>query len=534
MIEDVDYLLDNCEKDSMLFYIDSTQRDKKFYPTPSEYTVTFTTPFRLVYGIEILDAAMPTTEYNVDNSNKSLAMTLVGKPPLKSRNLKEGLIEVSQAKTFCRLFEMNSENFILMVTEALASSFNIQTQYPRVDMDPLYDFMETHYVMVRKVLPDQLLRPLQDTKLEPDDFMFKVGEDPYYVRSTEVELINILQNRDYHLSKIGGHVYDVVYFEVYAVPEEKYNDEIKDSQEYIIEFKNYFRSINIGNYDISSLRVQLNSVYNGVDMFVESTSQIERQQGMLKYLSTSLIVLNATKSTMAKNLGFDTLPTTTESHLYDYIPIGNNKRVFISNKYDNDSFRWELFPPGIINLLGERYLILRCKEIEDHVLGSYAYTSYVPGIGLFKLAASYNDITNLRFDFVSLIRKPFHPIGKLSKMTFRFETSEGRPYDFKGVNHQLLLVVKFYVPSPKKRIPKSILNPSYDPDFIKYMSNHTTIAYREDSDEETDFDTRKFNMIYKQEMEKYNHSSSEDEEYESDDSELPHELPRDPLRIAPR
>jgi hypothetical protein len=41
-----------------------------------------------------------------------------------------------------------------------------------------------------------------------------------------------------------------------------------------------------------------------------------------------------------------------------------------------------------------------------------------PGIGLFKMASAFGGITNLRFDYTTLITRPFHPIGKLSKLSF--------------------------------------------------------------------------------------------------------------------
>jgi hypothetical protein len=224
------------------------------------------------------------------------------------------------------------------------------------------------------------------------------------------------------------------------------------------------------------------------------------------------------KSGISSSAGFDMLPKKEDNAYYETYNIGKNDRIF-AGLYRPDDMTWALVAPGLVNLLGERYVILRCKEIESHLLGSLAYTSFTPGIGMFKLAAAYNDITNLRFDFVNLIRKPFHPIGKLPKLTFRFETSSGKLYDFKGVNIQMLLMLKFLVPTQKFKFDRSILNPNYHPDFMQYMSNNKTIQYKEDSDEEEEFDTQKYNELYKKEFNKYDYSTSEDEDTEDDDSE---------------
>jgi hypothetical protein len=51
------------------------------------------------------------------------------------------------------------------------------------------------------------------------------------------------------------------------------------------------------------------------------------------------------------------------------------------------------------------------------------------------------------------------------------------------------------------------------------MSNNKTIQYKEDSDEEEEFDTQKYNELYKKEFNKYDYSTSEDEDTDDDDSE---------------
>jgi hypothetical protein len=199
--------------------------------------------------------------------------------------------------------------------------------------------------------------------------------------------------------------------------------------------------------------------------------------------------------------------------------VGENTNVFAAISNSTYGSGYVIVAPGIVNLLGDRYVILRCPEIEDHLLGSYSYIKSTPGLGLFKLAAAQNDVTHLRFDFVNLVRKPFHPIGKLTKLTFKFQTQSGDLYDFKGVNHQIMFVIKFLVPSQKHTFYKSILNPNYDANFIKYMSTSRTIENKEDSDEEQDYTTKENIIRYKKEIQQYDYSSSDDEGG-SDDSEV--------------
>lgn len=530
MIEDVDYLNENCEKDSMIFFVDSNLRDRQFFPSSSDYSVSFEQPFKLVYGLDILDASIPTTEYNIDVENNTLALTLVGKPILSTLNLMTSFKQLRTSKSFSRLFEHSSETFVLIVNEAMANDWNVSaTQTLFNDNTSIND---QYYVAVRKEILNVTFTDVRGAVLTADDHIIQWGDYKYFISDTSsnADVINVLKQGNYYLEKVSGHVYHVIYYTFYSVSHDDIYTRMKDNEDYMFELFNFIKRVEPGNYDISSLRVSMNNTLNAFDIYLESKSTVERQEGKLNLASQKLIVLNADKSTIAPNLGFDTYPSSTELSLYDTYYIGNNRKIFISNTYDSDSKKYTLYSPGIINLLGERYVILRCKEIEDHLFGSYAYMSYTPGIGMFKLAASYNDITNLRFDFVSLVRKPFHPIGKLSKLSFKWETASGRVYDFKGVNHQLLLLVKFLVPSQKKKFQQSILNPNYNANFMEYMTRNKSIQYKEDSEDEEEFDNTQYYNVYKKNMDKYNYSSSDDG-YDSDESEEQRVVSSVPRRV---
>jgi len=80
--------------------------------------------------------------------------------------------------------------------------------------------------------------------------------------------------------------------------------------------------------------------------------------------------------------------------------------------------------------------------------------------------------------------REFHPIGKLAKLTFRFETNDGKLYDFKGVNHNLTFAIYYYEPRHDNIVTNSILNPEYNPNFIDYMYKQEDIEGDSDEDEE--------------------------------------------------
>ena len=127
---------------------------------------------------------------------------------------------------------------------------------------------------------------------------------------------------------------------------------------------------------------------------------------------------------------------------------------------------WSLTSPGIANFKTISYIILRCREIEEHVFREDVQGA--SGIGIFKVV-DVNDVSHLRFDFVNFVRRPFHPISNLSKLTLSFENTDGTPCDFNGVSPMLVLGVKRYMPiKPVDFGSVYSLNPNYDPDYMKY------------------------------------------------------------------
>jgi hypothetical protein len=519
MIEDIEYLLENCEKDSTTFYVDSSDRNQLFHPTPNEYVVNFSQPFRLVNGMDVLDASIPTTMYNIDIYNKHSAFTLVSIPIAASTDRRAKFMEIKDSLIFSKIFEVKYENKIYVCEESVLGTYSI-TENDKLDNDTNILLLNiTDYICVRRQISDITVIIPCKSENDPSMSYIRYNDALYGLSKTNTELIDILVDDNYHLQQLPNGNFNLIYFAFYKSTHIT-SSAIDTGLNFIISIKNYYKEIEIGNYDITTLRNDMNSLWNEFNVFFENTTPVDRKQGKFLIKSSDFFIFNAAKSSVYMNLGFATLPKVYDISMYEACTIRNNNNIFMSiaNEVQND-LGYIMYAPGLVNLLGERFLVLRCKEIEDHLLGSFAYMDYTPGIGMFKLAASYNDITNLRFDFTSLVRKPFHPIGKLTKLTFRFETSSGNLYDFKGVNHQMLLVIRYLVPTQKFKFEKSVLNPNYDANFMRYMAKNKSIQYKEDSDKEEEFDIPKYYQMYKNEIEKYDYSSSEDEGEDSDDSE---------------
>ncbi len=516
MIEDIQYLQENSQLDSAVVYIDSQQRDRRFFPVPAQYTVTFDVPFKNVVGFDILDASIPTTMWNIDKYNGTLAITvsLTAPTSLDPDGKETYFKEIKNASSFHRLFERShivgaiTPNYVMVVS----------TEQYDADIIAPSEIITPYFVYVRQVITGTNVVVAPVNISEDAVYLFRHLGVRYNL-PLEDPSIQYIETGNYTLQPNQDGGYDIIYFTEINVLETTYVS-IKSSLNYLCEIKNLYKQIELGNYDITSLKAELNNNWQMDDVRFEATAGTDRKQGILKITSVSgFVVINANIGRLIKQLGFDTLPTALESDLYQQFSVGDNQNVFAAISNSQYGTGYVAVAPGIVNLLGDRYVILRCPEIEDHLLGSYAYVKSTPGLGLFKLAAAQNDVTHLRFDFVNLVRKPFHPIGKMSKMTFQFQTQSGDLYDFKGVNHQILFVVKFLVPSQKHTFYKSILNPNYDANFIRYMSTSRTIENKEDSDEEEEYDTDANVIKYKKELQKYDYSSSDDDG-DSDDSEV--------------
>lgn len=504
MIEDIEYLKEHCENDSTVIYIDSNERNRTYFPTPENYAVSFEQPFRLVTGFDILDASIPTTMWNVDKYNGTLAITTARIPGVDQTNAERFFKEIKDTVFYYTLFErlesgVYTENYIQVVTS---------TWYEQQNIVPS-DTKTPYYLVARYVVSNTNIVQAANNTDDTLVFPFTYRDIKYYVSLNDPN-VEILMENNFHIELNENNLYDLIYFVPINITKAVYDSGNKNI---VVDVRNYYKQITLGNYDITTLKTELNAVWDnenigGPSIQISTTVSPDEKQGILTFTSRFFIAINANIGRLIKQLGFDTNPSPYESDKYQICNISDNKLVF-GSLYNADISKYVVTAPGIVNLLGDRYIILRCPEIEQHLLGSFAYTRHSPGIGLFKLAAGYSDLTHLRFDFVNLVRKPFHPIGKLSKITIRFETQSGDLYDFKGVNHQMLFVVKYLVPTQKVTFQKSLLNPNYDANFMRYMSTSKTIENKEDSDQEDDFHTKEYDDKFNKNMQKYDYSSSE-------------------------
>ena len=124
--------------------------------------------------------------------------------------------------------------------------------------------------------------------------------------------------------------------------------------------------------------------------------------------------------------------------------------------------------PGVVNLTGPRYVNIRCPEIESHMFRDRVTEATNAGLGIVKLRGT--GFREQRYDFVSFPPRRFHPIDKLGRLSFRLTRPDGTLYDSNGVDHTLLVGIKYRVPPAPTNVPR-LLNPEYDPDFASFLGS---------------------------------------------------------------
>jgi hypothetical protein len=507
-IDDINYLYENSVKDGYMFFIDSGRRDRRFYPDPSEYVITFEEPLKLVYGLDILDASIPNTMYNVDSGNcgvilmqlKSNKDDSANRAAFNARLLT--LVAEQQSNVYFRDLFNSKTSFQAYVVDRddYRSHPEIQEFLEDPDIDTTFippTTLESFFILVTRFSGVPLTRlldlpvQLQEEYLVSDDF---IAFTPFLTASTQetflipashalADLLRSERVDAIHLTIAGGQ-YSVVVSTNIKV------DTLHGGAGYalsrvlagtpVLKFdllNQVAFEIEVGQYDINTLQEEMQSFTGplGINMVgtdrQESTDLVKQGRAMFTAEKTPFL-LNMDHSTIATNIGFDTLAVEGGIPTTEYVKgtFNDNFRIFASG-YNAKADRFQIRAPGNVNLLGMRYITLRCKEIEDHLSSSFKFNSMSTGIGVFKLQ-DVRDITNLRFDFSTFLRKPFHPIGKLSRLTLRFETPTGTKYDFKGFNHHIMISIKVLVPNLKDRLRfESTLNPNYDPDYIRYVTN---------------------------------------------------------------
>ena len=323
----------------------------------------------------------------------------------------------------------------------------------------------------------------------------------YYIHTdSNISIEDFIKNIDINITN------DPTYNGVFT----KYEFEPKDynTQSFITNFNENF--------------VKFNSQINDKgDLFISCISTPTQLTDIIQFNCDYPFILNMNDSTIAETLGFDLFANNNNNGIkYNYNNYLNslkNKRFFVSfnnpkstsnNTYliNNSKLMHNIIAPGMVCFTGEKYILMRSPEIEEYSFGSLAYTNNNLGIAKFRTnSLGFNDE---KLYVTKIPIREFHPIGKLSKISLRFETNNKLLYDFKGINHNITLAIYYYEAKINKIEEfNSILNPNYTLNFndYNYTNEEEELTIDEDQELKDEFLSRDNINNYKIMEQKYNY-----------------------------
>ena len=622
-IEDINYMKENSIKQAYTFIIDSSDRDRNMYPNPNNYVVNFSTPFKNIIGMEIIDASIPRAMYTIDVDNNELyyyigndvddeiitdgiqisnsadLMLRNGAAIANSSNLQlsgGGYAILSNSINIYNIYRANAlatsaaavaKNSTIGGT-TLGLTFNLSVKLTIAENNVkcnIIDFSYNHAYTINNIFNNINLQiekdPQEDAAEDLYILTFTIGtriiDIPIYNFDITTNYLNIywsILNRTWYIGTFDENrnvisydvfnncdeIKNVFYtrkyigkkyeaesnwnnsnilllkdFKIYNVAmassnvmldtinltrppatlpiwykmkDSSNNKIINDGYNSSIDYKDIFKYIYIspGDYTFKTFITKYNELTQNNDleiMFSETTTPPELSN-LIDIFTKAPLIVDMKRTTLSENLGFDLYPTannedryisksppslTTDSVLAKMFYSRLNKDYKPNVSTNN---KWIITSPGIVYFIGNKYIIMRCPEIEEHLYRSLSYSKYTLGLAKFRVDSV--GINSEKLTITKIPVREFHPIGKLSRMTLRFETNKGSLYDFKGINHNIIFAIFYYEPIQKNVPTRSILNPEYKMNYIDYLYKQEEIEGDSDDDEDNNEDYSRDNI----------------------------------------
>jgi hypothetical protein len=539
-IEDITFLQTHGVKEDHLLFVDSSRRDKVANPRPHEYVVTFNEPYTNVCGIDVIDAAVPRTMYNIDVYNNTLVYGVGRRPAALDRTLvmeeRDYTIDTLIASLNQSLNNLGSNRISIKVTIVADGAARVRFTAPVpfvFDMEAsslnetlgcnelLFD-NQTYKGFWKYTHP---LRPnnlkLYASRATIVNRMFAIAAAP---SSTSTE-------RFVELEAIGpaGKVRQPLRLTAFTTGT-AFEEVVVNRVSARIEVQNSASSMSAGSRETlrpnrlawalyDSALPDATPVASGM-MDVPPPGVADDPFGRRRTVATMPVPMAEPDELNMELTWIDP----TRPHWLDvwrpevppdqvlgqvWLVLSSNEElasedvaevVPISGQDPSSPAAYAcvtlellhktffLEPEGLVMIAGDRFVLLRCPEVEQHLYGSAAYGNNVPGLALFKLGVL--GFADSRFDFSSVAPREFHPIGKLPKLTLRFERLAGQTYNFRGVNHHIVMVIRTWQARAGRGkipwVPGTSMNPLYEPDISRYPR---TLEEREaSSEEDEDYD----------------------------------------------
>jgi hypothetical protein len=472
-------------KASYVLFVDSEKRNKAVWKTPSEYDIEFSTPFKHVYSVELLDTTIPRTEYLIDGFNNTIQFQ-INNEDITVVTIQPGDYDVTQFIT--QLNALLTANNKYIAVDGYTNPIDLQG---RLRFSSNYPFsINASQSTARTVLGfSNPIIPTLNTDIGqlydiPPAYVDGVSDDVFYsVKNTN----NIVA-----MATFTGPAPVLNYVPITTtswVRQAFIAQSDGNIQGITVAFK-AIGSVNISNPTIQWKVVDAaNAIYASgtihvlIDQFNDysktTINDLDPTLVPLEYGTTYYLVLSSTLTDATTCYG---VFRSQSNFPISSAPLSNNiatsadsgaswTTVFpsenLSCTINIGGYSNQIIPPGVYQLTGERYVEIHMKEIEEHIYGSRLYDTYNSCIGRVQLANF--GYANAPYHFTGLSGREFSPIAKLPKLHVQFLRPDGALYDFKGVPHYYTLSIKYYTHEPSEEPPTSRLNPHYTPNATQYL-----------------------------------------------------------------
>jgi hypothetical protein len=484
-MDDVQYLVKHSFEEEYVCVVDSARRNRTEYPTPSEYVVEFDTPFTNVYSIDVIDVQVPRSGYIIDTFNNTLVFRFVlGNGPTEwfKRTIQSGNYDRNSLRQ-----ELNAilkdpndpERFIFVSDDSrpfeksnklkFESKFSFDFDISESLARTVIGFGEVDGIVSSNIRnPTGLFGNLFRGTVVGDQ-QYPITRDKHPIQRVVAPTTGISNTLSIKIGQIGTpppstatSTESRVRFRIVRLV-----DDIEDLQVFnrvldVSEPGTLTIDFDVEN-DPTAPRFSFEFLYaiyltDDVNTDINNCWTVHYGEAFLEAYHGNLSVLE---------LGY----------VKPYYDATSALEIFIGLEGSVST----IVPSGIVNLFGERYIQLRCPEVEEHMYRNRAFEKYNVGLAIITTSREYETLSQR---YVLIPSRKFHPIGKLKRMTFRFETSSGFLYNFNGIDHTITLVIRYYKvnEAPMLEPKEQVLNGQYRSDYFEYLRD---VIHR-DADSEED------------------------------------------------
>ena len=396
---------------------------EKGYEEPNDYVIELTKSYKNVIQVEMLSSEFPCMD-NIIFKNKSIKTAII-----QGYNSNNEEISFIQNNKFYWQNE-DDGNF----------TYEIEIEPGKYTIDELCDEIHNKVYNVKR-------------NFWNDDLLYNNNNIINIEHNLSKDLITFKSFNEYNFNTNDKYI---------IISEDEYNKLSDDEKlNVIISFDNvyYYKNHN-GNFRIIELDYDdengifiNNNYYNIINIKTLENKhflyafQIDNNINFDKfYIKNKFRLLFNKNDTFGNMLGFADVGKDTSITKFDY-EITNKMLYYPSLGYElyND----DINIGNSINLINHSYIIMTCDELPvmDNVIGINKNNVFqkiqLNGISNVVNGTNYHPYTSGAFVFNTFIKNMqkiyFIPIHEISKLTFKFFSSNGELYDFNGIDHSFTL-----------------------------------------------------------------------------------------------